>query len=276
MLVSVEVITGQGVSLELPLEDLDTGGYIVKDIGGLDPVKATLVSSKFAQRDGAQYNSSQRDPRNITIKLGIEPDYIGNSVEVLRKNLYDFFMPKIQVTLRFHMDDGTYVDILGMVESCESPLFVQEPVADISLMCFNPDFYPPNSVLFDGVSATDPDGLGLVHVYPGSVETGILFSVTVIRDMAGFTIYHTPRDGIVRKLVFAQQVFVNDVVKINTSKGQKSITVTRGGVTTSYLYAMPPDSDWIELQPGDNHIRVYSTVDPFPYSIEYTPKYGGL
>ncbi len=99
MLVSLEVITRQFQSLLLPLNEV-LNGFAVESIEGLEPVKATLVSSSFAQIDGAQYHSSRREPRNIKLKMGLEPDYVTDSVRDLRHRLYGFLMPKSEVTLR--------------------------------------------------------------------------------------------------------------------------------------------------------------------------------
>ena len=100
----------------LPLLD-SSGGYSVKDIQGLDPGKASLVSTMLAQMDGGQLHNARRDPRNITMKLGIESDYLTNSVAGLRSGLYDFFMPKQSATLGFYFDDVltalTTVTVMG-------------------------------------------------------------------------------------------------------------------------------------------------------------------
>ena len=99
MLTAVEAFTPQGENLFLPLQD-SSGGYVVQDIDGLDPVNAQIVSSKFARLEGEQYQSSYREKRNILISLGLEPDYgAALSVSQLRSRLYDFFMPKSPVRL---------------------------------------------------------------------------------------------------------------------------------------------------------------------------------
>src|SRR5262245_38075871 len=122
MLTKVEVRPVSGLLLTLELDDA-TSGFIVQDIDGLDPVKATIVSSTFANLDGAQFQSSKREPRNIVMTLGLEPDYINQSVRDLRSALYPFFMPKSFISMRFFMSDGLTVDISGYVESMETSLF---------------------------------------------------------------------------------------------------------------------------------------------------------
>ena len=73
LLKTLKVTNSRGFTLDLPLEDI-SGGFIVKGIEGLGPVKATLVSSSFANMDGEQYHSSRRKARNLIVKLGLDPD----------------------------------------------------------------------------------------------------------------------------------------------------------------------------------------------------------
>lgn len=273
MLVRVEVHTRQGTMLNLTLDDVSEG-IAVEEIEGLDPVKATLISSSFAQTDGEQYHSSRRETRNIKLKLGLEPDYINDSVQDIRTRLYNFLMPKTEVTLRFHMDSGLYVDILGRVESFETPLFSKDPAVDISLICFDPDFYDPISVTIDGLSTASTEEI--VVPYEGTVETGILFTLNVNRSFSEFTLYHRPEDNNLRSLDFSTPLIAGDILQISTVSGQKRVTLTRSGTITSILYAMSPQSNWIELQPGDNRLRLYAEGAALPFEIEYTTKYGGL
>lgn len=269
----IEVRTSQGSLLGLPLDDV-SNGLVVEEVGGLDPVKATLVSSSFAQQDGEQYQSARRERRDITIKVGLEADFVETTVRDLRKRIYSYFMPKSQVDLTFHMADGLDANIHGVVESCESALFAQEPVMDISIACFNPDFYESDSVVVDGTTvSTDVETL---LTYDGTVETGITFVLSPQRDLTEFTFYHRPPDGSLRSLEFASPILAGDVLTISTIPGSKSAMLSSSSQDGSVLYGVSPQSNWIELRQGDNYIRVYAEGEPIPFTIEYTNKYGGL
>lgn len=273
MLTKVEVRNNRGDLLSLPLEAVETG-YPVQDIGGLGPVKATIVSSSFAQLDGVQYHSSRREARNLTFRLGFEPDYRTGSVQKLRKALYGFFMTKSAVDLTFFMLDEPDVNISGRVESCEPVLFTDEPAVDISIMCFDPDFYDPDPVIVTGTSTADTTETLLD--YDGSVETGILFTLNVNRTEDAFTLYHRAPNGNVMTMDFAIPLLNADVVEVSTRQGAKSATLTRSGSTTSIMKSLSPQSGWIELTQGDNYFRVYATGAGIPYTVEYLNKYGGL
>lgn len=273
MLSSVEIRTSRGGVLTLPLQDV-SDGLVLAEVQGLDPVKATLVSSSFAGADGEQYHSSRREARNITLKLDLEPDYVTTSVSDLRNRLYTYLMPKSEVTLGFYMSNGLYTEIVGRVESLESPQFTQEPAADISLTCFDPDFIDPVPVHLDLMS-TDLTTETLIP-YLGTVDTGVVFTLLPDRALSQFTIYHRPPDGTFRQLDFVTALSAGDKLVISTVPGAKGATLTSAGTTKSVLYGVSPQSNWHALQNGDNYFRVYATGAPIPFDIDYITRYGGL
>jgi hypothetical protein len=270
----VEVRNVAGTLLTLELDDI-TDGFILEDIEGIDPVKATLVSSSFANLDGSQYQSARRENRNIVLKIGMEPyDYSTQSVRALRKQLYQWFMPKSQVNLRFYMSDGLTVAIVGRVEDMPAPLFTQEPRADISIVCFDPDFLELTSETISDDTVSDTSTFTVS--YEGTVETGILFTLNVDRTLGEFTIYNTGPDGITRSLDFQASMVADDVIKISTVSGNKYATLTRASTDSSVLYGISPQANWITLMPGDNVMRVAADGAAIPFTIEYTTRHGGL
>jgi hypothetical protein len=261
------------MTLTLSMEE-DDGFYQVADIGGLDPVKANLSSSSYAGRDGERFQTARRSARNITIKLDLDPDFNPKSFTELRQDLYTYFMPKSEIRIRFYQTTGLYVDILAVVEEMSSPLFEQDPVVNISLMCFNPDFVDPNVVQLEDFTVND---LTTTEIdYPGSVETGVVLTLNLNRDIDEFTIYNTGEDGIPTQLVFQGELLEDDVLVVSSVRGSKGIKLTRLGVTSSFLYGRQAQSTWIELMEGLNQFRVYAEGDPIPYVLEYSVKYGAL
>ena len=282
LLSGLDITNSWGSVLSLSLEDISSG-FVIKSIEGLDPVKATIVSSSFANMDGEQYHSSRREARNIKLTIGLEPDYAYTSVEQLRKQLYSFFMPKTAAIMTFKMFDKFATNILqqklnlsiaARIESFEAPLFTDKPEAVISLMCFDPDFYDPNVVIFSGNTVSDLTETTLT--YDGTVDTGVLFTLKPNRAITAFTIYSRPADQTLRTADFQYNLAAGDILQISSVLGNKYVTLVHGGTQMSVLYALSPQSAWFELQPGDVDLRVYATGAPIPYTIEYTNKYGGL
>jgi hypothetical protein len=273
MLQTLEVRTVAGTLLSMPLEEVSNGLFI-ENIDGLDPVKATVASSAFANMDGSQYQSSRREERNIKITIGLEPDYSADTVGALRNRIYDFFMPKSEVKLRFVHDDGLQVDIVGRVESCESTLFSRDPQMSISIICFDPDFLNLTPVTVTG--NTTSGTTETTYTYSGNVETGLVFTMNVNRTLTAFTLYMKGPDGTTKSFDFAASLVNGDVVTISTVKGDKFVSLLRGGTTSSLLYGKTPQSTWLEFSKGDNKFRAYATGAAIPYSMTYVPRYGGL
>ena len=272
MITLIEARTPQGDLLSLPLDDI-SGGYSVQEIDGLDPVKATIVSSAFAATDGEQYQSSRLENRNITMKLGIESDFLTNTVAGLRKKLSKYFRTKNEVFLRFYDDEGLVVNIDGRVEYCQSPLFSDQPEANISVICFEPDFLDNETTVLPSGSTVSSSSTTLIE-YAGDTQTGFEFSLNVNRSLTEFTLYNTGEDNIVQSLDVQASLVSGDVVTVSTLSGDKRVTLTRAGITSSLLYAQ--SGSWVQLKPGDNHFRAYATGAAIPYNMSYVARYGGL
>jgi len=273
MLNRLEIYNNSGDLLTLALDDF-TDGLVLEDVEGMDPVKATLTSSNFAQQDGAQFHAARRDPRNLIIHLGLDPDYTTTSVWDLRKRLYSFFMPKSELYVNFILDDLEVV-IIGIVESLDTPQFTKEPKAVVSIMCFDPDFRDPSSIPIDGFTVND--STDTIYNYEGTVETGITLSLFVDRDLTEFTIYNTPAAGSTSHYMdFVGEFEAGDEISISTITGDKHVYLTRAFTQTSILYALSPQSKWVEFLPGENAFRFYATGDPIPYTLDYMARYGGL
>src|SRR5690606_495921 len=225
------------------------------EIDGLDPVKASIVSSRLAQVDGTVYQASRRDSRNIIIRLGFEPDYVNTTIRDLRQNLYRYLMPKSEVILRFYLEGEAFVDISGM--------------------CFDPDFYSLDTTLVTGQASSVIEWTEFE--YEGGVETGFEFEITVNRSLSGFSIYHEGSGNQQRRFEFDGALLSGDVVTIDSRTGKKGATRLRGGTATSVLYGVTPASNWLELYPGPNSLRVQVQAGtPVPWKINYVAKYGGL
>lgn len=273
MLNKVEVTNAQGIMLPLSLVNPDLG-FKVRDVEGLDPVKATIVSSSQALLDAKVYQSSQREERNIKIKMGVEPDWILTTVEDLREQLYDYFMPKAILYQKYYRDGKPPVDIVGYVESFDFPLFTADPVGTASIICLDSDFVDPVPVVLPG--STVSTLVETPYTYAGNIETGFVFQLNVNRDLSGFTLYNTAADSVLKQLAFVYPLINGDVVRISTVPGDKYVRVTRGGVTSDILYAMSPTSNWLQFFKGVNKFRAYAEGASIPYTITYKTRYGGL
>ena len=273
MLSQVEVLSDQGTSIILPIGE-DRNGFYVKDIDGLDPVSATLSSSSFGQLDGEVEQGARREKRNIVLTVGLEPDYVTRTVSQMRRELYTYFMPKSKVTLKFYSDDLEIVSIRGTIEDLDSPLFTNDPQATVSIVCYVPDFLSLDSTTVNGVSTAS--GVSTNLVYPGSSDTGFLFTLNVNRSITGFVFNQTLPDASQKVFEFQYPLVANDVLKISTIAGNKFATLTRSSTLKSAIAGVSPQADWLVLASGQNQLRVNIPGAGIPYSINYTARYGGL
>jgi Phage tail protein len=273
MLTMVTVQNIRTGTLLLPLMD-SSGGYAVEDIQGLDPVKATFVSSSQAQMDGAQLHNKRREPRNILMKLGLKPDYVTNSVASLRSNLYRYLMPKSTVIFSLYSDDVLWGTTEAEVESLENNMFTADPVVDISLICYDPDFHAPSPTLIEAQTVSDATTQSIE--YDGTSDTGIIFNIAFPRASSEIRLYNIRPDLIDNMLDIDGSFLLNDILTINTNKGQKSVTINRSGLIIPALYYLASGSSWITLTQGINQFRAYHSGTPIPFDLEYTKKYGGF
>lgn len=280
MLTEVQVYNAQGSLLSIPLGDV-TQGVFVKEVEGLDPVKTTIVKTKLASMPGTKKQASSREDRNIVIKLGIEPDYINEDPRDVRSRLYNYFMPDSSVDLRFVMDDSTAYNTSGTVESFESPIFTQEPGADISIICFDPDFLRSTDDQYADVEyhnlSSVSSSLTTTINNPGNLKTGIFLSFTPTRAVTSFSLYNTPEGGGVQQMDFNIPMLAYDTLQVSTVPGDKKVDLYRASALVgSMLYGVSPQSDWIELGPGDNEFRLYTTGSSLFYFVANYIRYGGL
>lgn len=278
MFTKLEVRNNQGALLTLQLGDT-SNGYNITNITGLDPVKATLVGSSFANQDGAVFQSSRRDTRQIVISVEFDVDYINNTLRSLRNVLYTIFRPETEVQLKFFMGDvidgqeDGYV-IYGRVESCLSPMFSQIPQVDVTLICYDPDFVDPVPTVVSGMTTSDPTAT-LIN-YTGTTEAGYVFTININRTLSEFVIYNTDGNNVTTSMDVQNPFLAGDVVTISTVPGNKYASLLRSGVTSSILYAVSLQSTWAKFAPGNNWVRASAAGVGVPCNISYNKRFGAL
>lgn len=272
MLRKVDIVTRRGTTLSLDLFENDSGYQVLVD--GFDPVKAELSSSPYVGMDGEDFQAARRGPRQVKFKFDLEPDFVTDTFATLRRRLYEYLMPKSFVKLRCYLDTGLYLDIEAVVEDHSSPMSSEDPEVEVILMCFQPDLVDPRAVTFNGSTVSTSTNTNIN--YPGTIETGVVVTMHVNRNLAGFTIYNSIEEGVLAQLDFTYPLINNDTLVVSSVKGSKGIKLTRSGVTTSVLYGRSAQSKWIEFFTGINQFRVYAPGDPVPFTLGYSVKYGGI
>ena len=272
----VEIVNVSNEVLTLPMDD--SQDYYIKDIIGLDPVKAEIVESSYGTIDGTQYQNSRRGSRNPVITIGYNPDYGINTVGMLRQNIYAKVMPKAEVTLRFHTDftDPLHpLEIKGRVETVETSMFTRDPECKISIICQDPDFVLPTPITINtSVAHNTPE---LVINYAGTSDTGFVAKFTANRNLPSFSLIHRTANYIVTNWEYNGTLNTGDILEISTVPGNKGAWITRAGLRYSVLYHVSKISGWAKLVPGNNYFKTLFTAgSEQPVQIVYQRKYGGL
>ena len=255
----LEVENATGAALVLTGKEAQ---YQVINIEGLNPAPAQINTTPIANLDGALFNSSRLDVKNIVITIRINGD-----VERNRLRLYDYFPTKERVTI-YYSNDTRDVFIEGYVENLECDLFNISELAQISVLCPDPYFQSIDELVTDisntialfhfpfAIDYDDPVPISeyeisrITNVYnEGSSETGVIIDILAKSDFSSITIQNVQTgDGLTLDYAF----LTNDEIIINTNKGHKSVFLIRSGRSTNIFTAVRRDSVFFQLKAGDN------------------------
>jgi hypothetical protein len=203
---------------------------------------------------------------------------VTQSVASLRNQLYDYLITGAIVKLGFYLDMELFATSTGQVESFDALMFVQDPEADISIVCYDPDFYG-FPVEMTGMTRTDQ--VPTLIDYPGTSDAGVIFSINLAGQYTNeITLYNTTPANVLQKMTVEGTFVPGDNIVINTIPGQRGVTLVRGGLPVSALSGLT-SSQWLTLQRGTNVFRALGVSNagitgPIAYNMTYTPKYGGL
>lgn len=242
----------------------------VLSIGGLNPPQAQVNTTAIAGMDGSKFNSSKLGMRNIVIMLRIN----GN-VEENRQTLYRFFRTK-EISQFYFTNQNREVSIPGYVETVECNLFSNSEVMQVSIICPYPYFRALADLHVDisnehaafyfpfAINEDEPVPFSLyvenrITNVPNNseAEVGVLIDINVLADVNEIMIKDTDTGD---EMTLAYEFLESDRILINTIKGEKSITLWRGGALYNIFTAMQKGSVFFQLKVGDNHFG-YSVDD---------------
>lgn len=284
------MITGMEVtSAEPDVPDLPLGGFMpndaaiqIRNIDGLGPVKVDVATTGYATGRGEISSGVSTPKRNIVLTLGLNPNWIDQSVAALRQLLYHYFMPESRVHLQFDSNDLPSVYIDGIVESFEPNIFAQDPEVQISILCLRPDFIDIGTTFVTGtIVAGHPE---TTIDYPGTIAVGFELKVESSSALPSYTGDLTVRNT-VRGLnhdLKLKNVTVDGsrYVMLNSTKTLRYVrsipTLGDPDVFTDIYAKLDEGFEWPELLPGSNVISILTGTDGSSFTLGYIPRYGGL
>jgi Phage tail protein len=264
----------------LPLVDggrAETDLIQIRNIDGLDPVKASVNTSPYGSVDGASHTGSSVLTRNIVLTVHPNPDWVAWSFESLRRLLYSYFMPKRATKLEFFSDDMIPVEIAGIVEDVTVNQFSKDPELLVSVICPDPYFIALEPTVITGQTVRS-DGASIPIDYDGTIETGIHLRVSSVEapdpTVIGIQIGQPPvTDLDVDAEVSSASYF--EMSSIAMRKFVQNVNIA-DGVITNRLSKVRPGSEWPILQPGVNEVMIITDQGTQDWELTYFERFGGL
>lgn len=281
MIKSFTVTNYLGDSIKLDLGRPEKSGFLIKSVSGLGPSKANINTTDVSTNDGSLFNSARLNQRNIVFEFIFVESINLENIEDVRQKSYKYFPLKKNIDLLIETDNRI-VKTTGYVESNEPNIFSSQEGSQISIICPDPYLYSAgrygnNTTVFCGIEAafefpfsneslTEPlivighiqNKTENVITYRGDSEIGVTIQIHAIGEASNITIYNTGTresmriDTIKLKALTGSGIVTGDDIIIKTQKGDKSITLIRGGRATNILNCLDKGTDWFSLTKGDN------------------------
>lgn len=269
------------------LELTNNDAYDVFKIDGLNPPTAGISTTEVVGLDGAVFNSSRVQQRNLVIYLNIKAP-----IEEHRQRLYRFFRVKHKCKIYFK-NANRDVFIEGYVESFENDLFGNLQQPQISILCPEPFFKAIDDIIVEfsntlalfefpfaieekGIEFSRINALQTQYINVGDVEVGALITFKANADRVLNPVFYNRTTN----EFFGVNVSMSegDTVIINTIKGEKSVQLIHEGTSTNILSKRQTGSKWVQFIPGENEIS-YSAdegAESVTVSVAAVQKYEGV
>ena len=251
--------------------------YQLYNVSGTNPPLANINMAVASGKDGATFNSSKLNTRNLVLNVKIN----GN-VEQNRLRLNNFARSKEWVRV-YYSNNSLDVYIDGLVEAVEYTPFSRRVAAQISIVCPDPYFKSIDEVIADSsnvlpkftfpfsIDEDEPvviaelmDTEGVVINNTSDATTGALISIRFNSSASSVELKNiTTGDSL--KLVHSFQT--DDIVEISTVTGEKYIKLIRNGVVSNLMSAYVRGGQFPQLASG---------VNRFDYLVDNTAPAGQI
>ena len=238
--------------------------FVLTEVKGINPPKATINTEAYATADGAVFNSARLQSRNIV--LTFYPT--GPNVEAGRMALYNIFKTKQKISLTFATGSRTVTAGGGYVESVEVNHYTNPQKIQVSVIV-------PASYLLGSSTTTPITAGGSASVTnAGDLETGAIFIVySMGATFSGITYTNTSTGESFS--INGYEFQPGDSITIDTRQGSKSVSLGNSGGQTNLLNYF--SGDWVKLRTKYANSITF-TVDSGTCGgmIIYTPLFEGV
>ena len=276
--------------LNTELELIDNKYFTVEEIESQTEVNNSISSSTISGADGAKANSVTTDVRLIVITLLIEQNV---DVEKAKRYILSFVKSKQKHRIVWQRENKT-LEIVGICQKISMPRWQQGVAMQITFYCEQP-YWEDIENLINEISAIkdlhyftktkgkmlyfhygNPRPLGAydtIHTRTfynsGDTDVGMIIEINALAKVSNPAIYASADEFIGVDNVEMQ---AGDVIRINTNKGKKDITLN--GV--SILNKIKAGSKFLQLKIGDNTFTVKSDENDLTsvyFNLVYKQRY---
>jgi hypothetical protein len=261
----------------MTLANPDESGFLVFNVTGLEPPKATINQSEVPTMDGSIFNSARLTARNLVLSI-MFAEGPNRTIEDVRYLSYKYFPLKEKIRLTVKTDKRhAYCD--GYVESNEVVIFQKQEYTQVSVICPDTFFYSLQEVgvVFYGVQplfhfpfSNESLNVPLLIMgeiinkkeenvyYDGDAPNGFTAYFHFMGPVKDFVLYRVSTQEYMRvytdviESITGESIKAADDLVINTVRGRKSVKLIRNAVTWNILSALDVESTWLELRKGDN------------------------
>lgn len=244
MLTQIDVMSDD--LIELPILGVTPkSSLLIQKVTGLNPPDRSLFIGDYSQ-DGGIYQGRRVGSRNVVFTINLNPNpALGETVASLRQSLYKAFIdPQVDgdyLKLVLHDDADLERYLVGYCEKFESEIFDSETMCQVSMIC--PDPYLRNN---EDTILIQPTGwVSFPYTYDGTAETGFIVRIYVTTPTNEITLHN---NGKSMQLTNPDGYGADDVIIINTIRGQRSISLTKAADLGATPYEFDPPTSYV---PGD-------------------------
>lgn len=269
------------VNVDLPIVGVESDSpFILKGVDGLGPPER-VVKTGGSVAEGGTRQGTRAANRQVVALIGLQPGWeFGQTAADLRETLYGLLTPPFGAPVQVQIMDGDTVVAVarGDVSRCETPLFVKDPVVQVTIDCDYPYLLAPATISQAPAKTVSGSQTAIDILNDGTAPAGFYMAITLGAAQAGaLRISENSASG--RFMNILGPWGSGDKLIVDTRDGARKILrdPAGSGPQVSVLGNMTSGSTWLQLHGGKNRLLINSTSFTYSdYLFAHTPAYWGV
>lgn len=257
--------------------------FLAKGIFGLDAAELTPKFYAFGANDGSKFYEHSLKPREIVMRLVLNPNYTLNERPAsIRDDLYRFVSASRSGELSVVLRSGasSVAQVTGRITKFEVPHFSKIQELQITLVCDDPIFRSISDVELE-----EPQlGTSWPYYINDALSTaphGMLMEWEALDDdLTSFGIQDASADANWFFRVSLPSADTGDILRISSDYGSKYVSLEVASVETMIASSIETGSLWPVVFPGENVFHPWEVgTDPAAWKLNrvtFKPAYWGV